>query len=445
MTGELSGSQPEELQTGTSLKWRMAMLDRFVDYQATHDTAQTRDPLTKAYYGGLNYYLKNDPVTGPENGDQFRQELEAIWEPRMDAIRYPSDFGRRMYHTTKAMETKREYDDDGRKLYVPKVWTPNSGRFPEGLDKPELWYPYMDALVTDPDYAGQFWVYMGFPVMSNVSDRSKLVKFASLAYGLEEPSIIDWGCSSNDHIKRLSDQDNPWFKFKETRVMHQLVEANVPKYIHNKLGSSALNAMLDEPFTIGPSLGVDKYITQDRGNILWHWRISNGRSLSEYLNPDAEERSRQLARIGKKDSKVIETPMRADILDFDPGTLKHKYNVAVASVMLSQLSNEDVPTAINTMKQCLEDDGILVIFDWLDLNLDGTVRGRSGSSDPNLEIQNWDLWTASFYVYDNRRPDLGLQKIATVDDGRVNSLAFTPAILDAPAAEKYGLARLLAA
>lgn len=411
----------------------MNALEEFVFRQANTETAQTRDPYLRALYGALSQNLSSHWENGAfeRNNHAFYEEIKSIWSWTRDVhdSEDAEDFARRLVHTFKAVETKDAERDprNGQEVWFPRVGDKD---FPRGLDKPENWQPYIDKLVDDPDYAGQFWIYMGLPVAANVSGRSKVWKLSMLLHGVEGKGI-EFGGSLGHNILRLVRSHDPLFYYEETTIGDWRGSAG---YQSNPAASMAVNAALRQSVNLRRSVNVDLQDYSHRDSVYRHWATSNSSSFQELLDPEHARHLRTLSKLTPP--KLIQEDVRQLDERIVKKVLRGPAHTGFASMLLHQIHEpQEVSLAVERMRACIKKGGQLIVLDWRELHPDGTVATEVESES---NIKNWDPFTLNWYVETLGSKD-GLQKYGVVDNGRVKTIALTEAAKAAPRAAEMGL------
>jgi hypothetical protein len=365
--------------------------------QAVGGDPNNSDPIIHSFDVSFYEKLRLSPSVGS-------LALEAI--KRYPDVR-PSHLRRRAHKTIMAVDM-----NDNREAML--------GRLTK-----EAWDQRLEELAQDPTRREKIIDLMQHNVMSNVSERGKLLNAVIQlhGWGLRPLKIVDFGCSLNNNLKRLTMQHMESQHYAPVAVMDRVGRGNHRR--RNEQFTERFNRLMTRyaPL-IMEGVGVDVSDFQDP--TVRHLAMTH-RYPEEIADTVANAQFEQVTAHQPANIRAIQ----ADARTMDPRAIGSPAHVAYMCTMLYQLPHE-AHEIIQTAHESTTEDGLIVVQDF--------VKDYDSHANKFTFIEDkWPPYSYAVWVYDKARPDRGWQKHYTVDSGRVKALVIEKPVYEEPAAADWGI------
>lgn len=406
----------------------------YVDEQAKNLSSQSVDPATHALNQAYAEALHENPMFLHD----FKVRLSAYGDTKDQDRVDPANLGRRGFKALIGVAMAQLIEADatpvGQTLSSTLSRTDDdSFSVLANRTRIEDWRPLFSSITENIQLGARFFIYLGLPITSNVSERSKLLKaVAALHYDTEERPlrIAEFGCSLNHTLKRLHlEGTDPLFTYDPVRAMRRELTAPGKAHYHeDSTDTQKLNRLLrGSRLLLRESVGVDLL---DFDNPMFSsWALSNSRYLGELQNTRL---SQQLAALTHYQPDTIKMVVE-DFTNMKPEDIGEPADIVYDGFAFYQLDSEAKETQAHaTAQACATDNGLAVLHDFVELDESGT---------PQFYKADWPNWSCNVLVYNKQRPELGWQKYFSVKNGRTTEVVVEDAARQAPNADRYDLSR----
>jgi hypothetical protein len=309
--------------------------------------------------------------------------------------------------------------------------------FPDGFESPKPWLRLAHDITDDPRVQVRYRQTSNMNVQTNYMDRGVLVKLSGLllGYGEKPVSLIDAGCSRNLIGTKLTLTPRRWYPYLGTQIVRP-DENGYPADVDALASLHMHYMMLEDNFPVANVIGIDK---QDpmigkktrEAKMIQKWALNCLYPSERELRLDQtliEDLQPPTVRFFKGDI----TDLDHDRLDAEQATAG-KADIAYMWTVAYQLCEDGTKSAIENLKPHIKPNGKILIFDYMDVGLDGSLQFS----------EDWSPYSCKGYVLDLEHEEDGLQQLFTIESARCRKMMLSD--YAGRLATRQGFANLLVA
>lgn len=292
--------------------------------------------------------------------------------------------------------------------------------YPDDYDSEDAWRGLIRTAVVRPDpyYSQNPNLYLR-EVQSNVDVRYVNPKILAMLYPGRmdpRPRILDIGSSSNHGLKRLALAKE--FPFQEVTALDSPFgrARKVDEKIH-EADTAAIRYMINRPFSIGKSLGVDRLPTHLSSFRLWVKACSF--YPSEFQDKTAVQRFDEIDRVESDTVSFAQADCTVP-KDMALAVRRRKaFDIVMFSTMLYQLNQQQREVALELGEKMASDRGFVVVLDSVDAS-------RTSGTGLRFPVEFYNNQRRPFgyklIVKDMQDPDAGFQELLRWENGRCSRI-----------------------
>ncbi len=294
--------------------------------------------------------------------------------------------------------------------------------YPIGFEAVAVWDEVLEEIFGDEDETYQFDINMHRGIPTNRAERGELIKFVSLMFGIERPSVVEFGTSQMQVLAKLALHGRKGISGYTPAEVGRLEDGT---FVRDKRTSKRYGAVINSRhFRMAHALGLDIFSPYDP------FVQEHVRSVS-FSPSEIAGASRPFEEYKKLDDFIQKTKTKnSSIIDYrweDIGspidwTGTGYFDIAAFPFSLYQLIAEapgvnaqDI--AIENAKSIVNPNhGVIVIIDAADIKPDISASGGVVFQNPKAPF------TTHAWIYSMAHPERGFRRILDADGGRINKV-----------------------